>query len=89
MLAGSMVFKFNKQVFHSQYLASDQNNLKLFPMEYLNTNLINTAKKEGYKTFSFGISTEDHGKILNEGLAQFKEGFDSLYCINRTYLKKL
>ena len=89
MLAGTMVFKFGKQVFHTQYLASDQNNLKLFPMEFLNTNLINTAKKEGYEIFSFGISTEDHGKMLNESLAIFKEGFGSSYSINRTYYKKL
>ena len=89
MFAGSMVFKFNKQVFHTQYLASDQNNLKLFPMEFLNTNLINAAKHEGYETFSFGISTEDHGKFLNEGLALFKEGFGASYCINRCYFKNL
>ena len=89
MLSGSMVFKFEKEVFHTQYLASDQNNLKLFPMEFLNTNLIKIAKEQGYDYFSFGISTEEHGKVLNEGLAQFKEGFGSKYCINRTYFKKL
>lgn len=89
MRAGSMVFKFNKQVFHTQYLASDQNNLKLFPMEYLNTNLIRIAKEQEYKYFSFGISTEEHGKVLNEGLAQFKEGFGTSYSINRTFYKTL
>ena len=89
MLSGSMVFKFEKEVFHTQYLASDQNNLKLFPMEFLNTNLIRIAKEQGYEYFSFGISTEDHGKVLNEGLAIFKEGFGSSYSVNRTYCKKL
>ena len=89
MLAGTIVFKFNKQVFHTQYLASDQTKLSLFPMEFLNTNLIKIAKEQGYEYFSFGISTEEHGKVLNEGLAQFKEGFGSSYCINKTYYKKL
>lgn len=89
MLAGTMVFKFYKQVFHTQYLASDQTKLSLFPMEFLNTNLIRVAKEQGYDYFSFGISTEDHGKVLNEGLALFKEGFGASYCINRTYKKKL
>ena len=89
MLAGTMVFKFNRQVFHTQYLASDQTKLSLYPMEFLNTNLIKIAKGQGYEYFSFGISTEEHGKILNEGLALFKEGFGSSFCINRTYFKNL
>lgn len=87
--AGTMVFKFNKQVFHTQYLASDQQNLNLFPMEFLNTNLIQTAKQQNFKYFSFGISTENHGKYLNEGLATFKEGFGCNYCNNKTYYKSL
>lgn len=89
LIAGCMIFKFGKEVFHTQYLAADQNYLNLFPMNFLDANLISIAKQEGFKYFSFGTSTQDHGKILNYNLAQFKEGFGTTYSINRTYYKEL
>lgn len=88
MIAGSMVFKFDKRVFHTQYLAADQSCLKLYPMNFLDAELISRAKEEGFRYFSFGISTEDKGKVLNKSLAQFKEGFGTQCGINRTYVKK-
>lgn len=89
MIAGSMVFLFGQAVFHTQYLAADQSCLKLFPMNFLDANLISTAHARGFRYFSFGTSTEDHGKILNKKLAEFKEGFGSCYGTNRTFVKEL
>ena len=89
LIAGSMVFKFENKAFHTQYLAALQSKLKLYPMNFLDTNLIMAAKEEGFRYFSFGISTENHGKVLNYKLAQFKEGFGADYSINRTYYKDL
>lgn len=91
LLAGSMVFYFDKRVFHTQYLAQKQReeNKKLFVMEFLNYNLIACAKEQGYDYFSFGISTEDKGKTLNMGLALFKEGFGCELCNNVSYIKKI
>ena len=87
MIAGSMVFKFDKQVFHTQYLAASQDYLKMFPMNFMDTTLIQEAKKQGFRYFSFGTSTEEHGKVLNKHLAQFKEGFGTEYGLNRTFIK--
>lgn len=89
LIAGSMVFKFGSEVFHTQYLAADQRYLSLFPMNFIDTNLISIAKEEGFEYFSFGISTEDSGKVLNYNLAEFKEGFGTDYSINKTYYKNL
>lgn len=89
MIAGSMVFKFLDKVFHTQYLAADQGYLKMFPMNFLDTNLIQTAKDRGFRYFSFGTSTEEHGKVLNKHLAQFKEGFGTEYGLNRTFVKEI
>ena len=85
IIAGSMIFLFHNRVFHTQYLSSDENYLKLFPMDYLIENLISTAIQESYDVFSFGICTEDQGRYLNFGLARFKEGFGAEYCINHSY----
>lgn len=89
LVAGSMVFLFDKDVFHTQYLAADPDYLDSFPMNFMDWNLIRIAKERGFRGFSFGISTEDHGKVLNSSLATFKEGFGGCHSINRRYKKKL
>lgn len=88
MIAGSMVFQFGKQVFHTQYLAADPAHLDLFPMNYLDWNLIRIAKEEGFPKFSFGVSTEDHGREINISLAKFKEGFGCEHSMNWTFTKE-
>ena len=87
MIAGSMIFLFANQVFHTQYLAADQSCLKLFPMNFMDAELIKMAREKGFRYFSFGTSTEEHGKVLNKRLAEFKEGFGTIYGINKTYIK--
>ena len=72
IIAGSMVFIIN-DVFHTQYLCANPEFLYLKPMDFMDGNLIILAHDEGFKFFSFGISTEDHGHYLNENLAKFKE----------------
>lgn len=89
MIAGSMVFLFGKRVFHTQYLAADPAFLQLYPMNFLNTELIKAARELGFPWFSFGISTEEHGRVLNEGLAKFKEGFGAVCINNETYYKDI
>lgn len=88
MIAASMVFLFGRQVFHTQYLAADQDCLKLFPMNYLDAELIRTARAHGFRYFSFGTSTQAQGSILNKHLAEFKEGFGTQYGLNKIYIKK-
>lgn len=85
LIAGSMVFIFNDNIFHTQYLSSDEQYLKLYPMDFLIYNLINEAIKLSTELFSFGICTENRGKYINLGLSKFKEGFGSEFSINRTY----
>lgn len=89
MIAGSMVFLFGKRVFHTQYLAADPAFLQLYPMNFLNTELIKEAKALGFSWLSFGISTEERGRVLNEGLAKFKEGFGAVCINNETYFKDI
>lgn len=89
LVSGSMVFYFGKKVFHTQYLAMDAEYSNLYPMNFLDYHLIRTAREKGFDIFSFGISTEEHGKVLNTTLALFKEGFGCDYCVNKTYVKGL
>ena len=89
MVAGSMVFHFGQKVFHTQYLATNQDMLSLYPSEFLYMKLIETAKEKGFERISFGTATLEQGKILNKSLAQFKEGFGTFEYVNRTYTKKI
>ncbi len=89
MVAGSMVFRFGKKVFHTQYLAANQNLLSSYPSEFLYEKLIETAYREEFEYLSFGTSTLEHGKVLNKSLAQFKEGFGTFEYVNKTYSKTL
>lgn len=89
MIAGSMIFIFNGHIFHTQYLSSDQNYLKLYPMDFLICNLIQVAVDKKMDIFTFGICTEDQGRYINLGLSRFKEGFGTEYCLNKSYEKKI
>lgn len=87
LVAASMVFLFRNQVFHTQYLSASPDHLDLFPSNYLDTKLIEHARDAGFRFFSFGISTEENGKNLNESLAIFKEGFGTSYSNNKAFEK--
>lgn len=64
-----------KTVFHTQYLDLNYNFSSEYPHLFLVNNLIKTALAEGYKGFSFGPSTEEWGRVLNEGLYSYKRQY--------------
>ena len=84
-----MIFVFDKQVFHTQYLAVRQDSTKQFINEYLYTNLIIEAKNESFDNISFGTAVLDYGKIMNHSLAMYKEGYGTNTYINYRYTKKM
>lgn len=87
IIAGSMIFLFDNNSFHTQYLSSDERYLEYYPMDFLIYNLIKCAVEIGNETFTFGVCTEDRGRYLNLGLSRFKEGFGTEYCLNKSYEK--
>ena len=89
MVAGTMIFLFGKQVLHTQYLAQDPEYMDLMLMNFMDYKLLELTREKDFSKFSFGISTEERGKVLNKGLALFKEGFGCDYSVNRTYTKVL
>lgn len=87
LIAGSMVFIFYNEIFHTQHLASDQEYLQYYPMDFLIYNLIEQAIKKDMKKLTLGICTENQGRDLNMGLARFKEGFGTKYSLNKSFEK--
>jgi len=74
MLAAALLFKFDN-VIHTQYLATNDQGKEMGALDYLIEHAIEDGASVGNDYFSFGISTEDHGRTLNDGLLQQKESF--------------
>ncbi len=86
ILAGALVFDMGHTV-HTQYLAASEEGKRLGALDLLLHNLI-TETYADRQFFDFGISTEQGGKILNEGLIFQKEGFGGRAVCYDTYIVK-
>ena len=71
LLAGIVVYDFGN-VIHTQYMANSNEGRKIGALDFINHTLIEKYKNEK-QYYSFGISTENQGRVLNEGLIQQKE----------------
>jgi hypothetical protein len=83
LLAGTIIYDFGRTV-HTQYLASSDEGRKIGALDHVLSHLIeNVFNDRAY--FSFGISTEQAGKYLNEGLIFQKEGFGGRGVVHDSY----
>lgn len=73
MLASALVYDFG-HVVHTQYLAGSDEGKSLGALDCLLSHLLDQVFSDR-AYFSFGISTENEGQHLNEGLIFQKEGF--------------
>lgn len=83
LLAGLVIFDFG-QVVHTQYMANSQEGRKLGALDFINSELINNVFKDK-RYYSFGISTEESGRVLNTGLLQQKEMMGGRAVVNDFY----
>lgn len=81
--AGTIVYE-NSKVAHTQYIASSEVGKNLGALDYLFNQLI-VEIYQSKDWISFGISTEESGTILNEGLIEHKEGFGARACVQDFY----
>ncbi|MBE3115664.1 GNAT family N-acetyltransferase [Candidatus Bathyarchaeota archaeon] len=83
MLAGCLIYE-SKNVAHGQYAANSNEGRALGAQDIIINYLINDYYKDK-KYFEFGISTLDHGRILNDGLIAHKESFDASTIVYDLY----
>ncbi len=84
IVAGVVMF-YTHTVAHSQYIASNAEGRDAKALALLFRHLIDQAKANGYAYFDFGISNEDHGRWLNEGLVQQKSRLGGRGIVYNTY----
>jgi len=72
VLGGTLVFE-NEIIVHTQYLANSFEGRNIGALDFVIDKLINEVYQDK-KYFDFGISNEDAGRYLNNGLIAQKEG---------------
>ena len=83
MIAGTVLFIYDN-VIHTQYMAANDLAREIGALDLTIATVIDTYK-ESKKWLDFGISTEDAGHYLNEGLISQKEGFGGRTNIYQTW----
>ena len=73
IVAGATIFE-TENVAHVQYISANNDKQQLGSLDFLFEHLINSVYKEK-KYFDFGISNENQGQNINQGLLFWKEGF--------------
>lgn len=82
-IAGAVLFVSGDTV-HTQYLFNTDDGRRLGALDFLIDYLVKN-KYASYKYFDFGISNENQGRYLNEGLVAQKEGFGARAICHEFY----
>ncbi|MCK1545765.1 GNAT family N-acetyltransferase [Bradyrhizobium sp. 160] len=81
--AGVIIYDFGSTV-HTQYMGSSELGRTTGALDLVISELVNDVYADR-RYFSFGISTEQAGRYLNEGLASQKEGFGGRGIVHDFY----
>jgi len=83
LLAGVLIYDFGHTV-HTQYLAASEEGRNCGALSLLLAELVGGVYATRQR-FSFGISTEDEGRVLNVGLVAQKESFGARAVVHDRY----
>lgn len=83
IVAGTTIFE-TKNVAHAQYISGNADKGKLGSVDFLYHHLL-TEVFINKNFFDFGISNENHGKNLNDGLSFWKESFGAHTVVQDFY----
>ncbi|MDY0835430.1 GNAT family N-acetyltransferase [Pseudomonas sp. SED1] len=87
LLSGALVYDFG-HIVHTQYLGASDEGRKVGALDFVLNELVSKVYSNK-KYFSFGISTENGGRYLNEGLIAQKEGFGARAVVHDFYEIKI
>ncbi len=83
IVAGTTIFE-TKHVAHSQYISGNKDKNTLGSLDVLHMHLLKQVFKDKLY-FDFGISNENQGRNINEGLQYWKEGFGARTIVQDFY----
>nr|WP_315150310.1 GNAT family N-acetyltransferase [uncultured Flavobacterium sp.] len=83
IVAGATIFE-SENVAHCQYISKFEKQQNLGSLDFLYDHLINKVFNHK-RFFDFGISNENQGKMLNNGLSYWKESFGANIIVHDFY----
>lgn len=87
LLAGATFFNNRKaKTIHAQYMTVSEEGRKQGALDFLIHEQLTEKTNEGYRYFSFGISSEAEGQEINAGLLRWKEEWGAALFAHETYL---
>lgn len=84
LLAGVVMY-LSQPVAHCQYIGASPQGKDIKALTLLFDHLIGESQQQGYRYFDFGISNEDHGRYLNEGLVRQKSRLGGRGIVYNTF----
>ena len=89
LASGILTVNLNKNTVLAFYISSNSKYLDHSPVRQSIYEAIKYSKEKNFKSFNFGISTEDSGKTVNKGLLKFKESFGGVNSLRNTFEYKI
>ena len=84
-LMAGVVMYLSQPVAHCQYIGASPQGKDIKALTLLFDHLISEHQRLGYRYFDFGISNEDHGRYLNEGLVRQKSRLGGRGIVYNTF----
>jgi hypothetical protein len=84
VIAGSVLFV-TDTVVHAQYYAASPRGRQLSGLDLVIEHCIELTGRLNCRYYDFGISTEERGRVLNEGLLRYKTSFGAGCCTYESY----
>lgn len=88
VVAGVLIFA-TPTTHHAQYIASSETGYMVSALDLVFEYAIKSASAQGRRWFDFGISNENQGKALNDGLYRFKSELGGGGTVHEFYELKL
>jgi len=88
VVAGLLLF-ITPTTYHAQYIASCETGYVVSALDLVFEYAIKSASEQGRRWFDFGVSNENQGTVLNDGLYQFKSEFGGGGTVHDFYELKI
>lgn len=84
MVCGVVTFLFRNTAIHAQYIGSDSACQDIRPLNAVIDYIIEWGHREKFEYFNLGTANEQGGRVINNGLFHFKEGFGGRGTLRET-----
>jgi Acetyltransferase (GNAT) domain len=85
LVAGALTYRYSSDVIHTQYLTSNDQGRQFAALDLVCQSIIEDATVNNVRYVSFGPSTHEDGRVLNDSLYRFKHSFGAEGVVVEAY----